>query len=253
MARAQEQQVAGFGFPLLDDITGGMEVGDLVAVVGATGTGKSSWSRYLVSVWQRHGLTLWLIDSQLHQATSRLLLDALAVGVSPRNWRLDRLDDQQQETMATWADTPGKTTVVVRNDAATAVRELQDLERQPGASNDGRQFPDLVVVDELSGLANPLDGVATSAALQALKGIAVRSGVPVLVTMTAPRESDARTTSLEILGPFADKIILTDGLLPARHGKPQITLVKNRKVGAITSSIEIGMTWSAELQTYRQS
>jgi replicative DNA helicase len=250
--RQVAQRVATFGFAFLDDITGGMEVGDLVVLVGASGTGKSALTRQLVAEWRKQGRDQWLIDTQLHQSTTHLLLDALAAGVAPRDVRQDRLSDDQQQAVTTWADTPGKMAVMVRNDAVRALRELTDLEERPPSAGAGAGLPQLLIVDELSGLANPHDMQATSAALQALKGFAIRTGVPVLLAVAAPRASEARADWLEALGPYADKIILTDGLLPSRHAKPQLTLIKNRKVGAITSSIEIGMVWSAEQQTYRQ-
>jgi energy-coupling factor transporter ATP-binding protein EcfA2 len=254
MSRSHEaQRVATFGFPLLDGITGGMEIGDLVAVVGASGTGKSSLSRFLVSTWQRQGMTQWLLDTQLHQSTTRLLLAALAAGVAPRDVRLDKLSDHQQEAVSAWVDTAGKADVTVRNDAARALRDLIDGDERPRPPGASSGLPHIVVVDELSGLANPHDWRATGDALQAIKGFAVRSGVPVLVVVAAAREPDARAAWLETLGPYADKVIITDGLIPARHAKTQLTLIKNRKVGAITSSIEIGMTWSADLQIYRQT
>jgi len=242
-------RVCTFGFPLLDDITGGMEVGDLMVLVGSTGTGKSFLSRYLVSEWRRQGLRQWLIDTQLHQATTQVLLDALAAGVSPRDALQDRLTEAQQALAVAWADTPGKAAVTVRNDARRAMQELGAYdERDPGTG----VWPQVVTVDELSGLANPHDWAATSGALQALKSFAIRTGIPVLAVVSAPKETEARAAWLEALGPFADKIVVTDGLLPSRHARPQVTLIKNRKVGAITSSIEIGLDWSSSQQTYRQ-
>ncbi|MBC7541189.1 MAG: hypothetical protein H7338_00510, partial [Candidatus Sericytochromatia bacterium] len=119
------QRICTFGFPLLDEIMGGIEVGDLVILQGATGTGKSAFGRHLLNHWRQTGMAAYVVDTQQHSSTTAMMLDALAAGVSPRDHLHEALNDAQMASVQARRLAQDLPAVEIRSDGAGAVAELE--------------------------------------------------------------------------------------------------------------------------------
>ncbi len=192
-----------YGISQLDKYTGGVSAGDLVYVIGRLGTGKTTFSLWLVAKWLQEGKKVLMVSNENRADDVIAKVDSYLGGFNPIKKRtMDWTeDDLHRIQTVSFIARHMEGDMYVPNRPVKDVKEVQSLVYV--------YRPDVVVVDGLY-LLNGMSGSEShwekiTNISRNLKQLAEGEGVPVLGIHQANRQAIGRRIEIEHIA-YADAL-----------------------------------------------
>ena len=217
-----------YGIPQLDKYTGGIAKGDLVYLVGRLGTGKTSFSVWVLSKWLEMEKRILMVSNENRADDVVGKIDAFFGGWNPIKKRTMEWTEDEKRRISTvsYIASHMNGEVIIPNKPVAGISELNDLVYT--------YRPELVIVDGIylmDGTTGDSHWEKITSVSRALKRLAEGEGMPVLGVHQANRNASGKRVEIEhiayadALGQDADLVL---GVNKEESGDLFIEAIKNR-------------------------
>ena len=191
-----------YGIPLLDQYTGGIARGDLVYLVGRLGTGKTTFSLWMLSKWLLAEKRILMVSNENRADDIVGKIDAFIGGWNPIKKRTMEWTEDEKRKISTVSHIASmmKGEVVIPNKPIKGFSELTNLTYT--------YRPDLVIIDGIylmEGSSGDSHWEKITGISRNLKGLAEGEGLPVLGVHQANRNAVGKRVEIEHIA-YADAL-----------------------------------------------
>lgn len=218
-----------YGIEMLDQYTGGASAGDLIYIFGRLGTGKTTFTLWIIKKWLEAGHRVLVISNENRAEDIISKIDSFIGGWNPIKRRMMNWDDDDRGRIRTVSHIANSLEgeIIIPTVPVTSVDTIQSLIHT--------HKPDVVVVDGVYLLS---ENAGNSAAWEKitdvsrnLKRVADGNGIPIVGIHQANRASIGKRVEVDniaysdALGQDADLVL---GLNEEPEGDLFIECIKNR-------------------------
>lgn len=217
-----------YGIQQIDQHTGGISAGDLIYLIGRLGTGKTTFTLWILSRWLQAGRRILMVSNENRADDVVAKIDSYLGGFNPLNKRTVGWseDDLHRLSTVSFIASHMDGEVFIPNKPVQDTREVQNLIYT--------YRPDLVVVDGIylmQGTGGESHWERITNVSRRLKQIAEGEGVPVLGVHQANRNAVGKRIEVEHVA-YADALAQDADLLlalnPEDDGSIFVECIKNR-------------------------
>ena len=212
----------------LDQKTGGVAAGDLIYLIGRLGTGKTTFSLWVLTKWLMQGKRILMVSNENRADDVVAKIDSYMGGFNPLNKRTMKWseDDKHRLSTVSYIAKTMEGEVFIPNRPVQDVKEVQSLIYS--------YRPDLVMIDGIylmTGADGDTHWEKITNISRALKRLADGEGVPLLGIHQASRNAIGKRIEIEHIA-YADALAqdadLVLGLNPEEDGSIYIEAIKSR-------------------------
>lgn len=184
------------GFSKLDDITGGLEGGDMIVIGARPGVGKSAFISQIILEMAKHGKRIGFYNLEMSdkQVYERFLSNQSGIGLN-RIRRAKKFLGDEQERFQKANDTLGKMSILISS-GAKSVSEIRNECRH--------QELDCIIIDYLqlvkADVRYQSRASEVGAVSKAIKALAMELNVPIIALSQLNRVSEVRETKEPTMG-----------------------------------------------------
>lgn len=194
--REQEDDKLYTGFSKLDDITGGLEGGDMIVIGARPGVGKSAFVSQIILEMAKTGKRIGFYNLEMSdkQVYERFLSNQSGIGLN-RIRRAKKFLGDEQERFKKANDALGKTSILISS-GAKSVSEIRNECRH--------QELDCIIIDYLqlvkADVRYQSRASEVGAVSKAIKALAMELNIPIIALSQLNRASETRETKEPTMG-----------------------------------------------------